>query len=180
MSDHIELFKTRISNPVNQATLRKAVQDYSSESIDEFDAKMEDVKKFNESTPDDTVREIAAMLLKIKWSNINSPFGDILQKYIFAPDDGKPPILEDKLCPQDSYKHCEEREEGETYITNDFERRGYIGGRKRKTRKHKKKGKKKTMRKKGKKKTKKRKGKKKMKKRGKKKTMKKRGKKSRK
>jgi hypothetical protein len=55
-----------------------------------------------------------------------------------------------------------------------------IGGKKHKTKKHKKKGKKKTMRKKGKKKTKKRKGKKKMKKRGKKKTMKKRGKKSRK
>ena len=63
---------------------------------------------------------------------------------------------------------------------NVVKRTASIGGGKRKTRKHKKKGKKKTMRKKGKKKTNKRKGKKKMKKRGKKKTMKKRGKKSRK
>lgn len=77
----------------------------------------------------------------------------------------------------------EEYVNNEKYVTTrdeDGNTRFALGGRKHKTRKHKKKGKKKTMRKKGKKKTKKRKGKKKMKKRGKKKTMKKRGKKSRK
>ena len=76
----------------------------------------------------------------------------------------------------------EEYINNEKYVTTtdkDGIKRFALGGKKRKTRKHKKKGKKKTMRKKGKKKTNKRKGKKKMKKRGKKKT-KKRGKKSRK
>lgn len=97
-------------------------------------------------------------------------FSDILDKHLFAPGDRKPFILEDELCPPDFYERCKKREGGVVFE----------GGRKHKTRKHKKKGKKKTMRKKGKKKTKKRKGKKKMKKRGKKKTMKKRGKKSRK
>lgn len=77
----------------------------------------------------------------------------------------------------------EEYVNGEKYVETKNEDgktiRFALGGKKHKTKKHKKKGKKKTMRKKGKKKTNKRKGKKKIKKRGKKKT-KKRGKKSRK
>ena len=121
-------------------------------------------------------------------------FSDILEKHIFAPGNGQPYILEDELCPPDFYERpCKKREEGvsrteEEYINGEnyvktTDKDGKIhfafGGKKHKTRKHKKKGKKKTIRKKGKKKTNKRKGKKKMKKRGKKKT-KKRGKKSRK
>lgn len=180
-----KLFDARIGNPENQKALREAVLKYSPKSIDEFDKTM---LLFDKSIDENTLREIAAMLLKIKSANQN--FGDILNDRIFAPEN-KPKIDTHILCKPDYYDNCVPRTQGEAgeFINTRTGPNGeilsanlaqVIGGKKRKTRKHKKKGKKKTMRKKGKKKTKKRKGKKKMKKRGKKKTMKKRGKKSRK
>ena len=177
-----KLFDARIGNPENQKALREAVLKYSPKSIDDFNEAM---KLYDKFIDENTLREIAAMLLKIKSANQN--FGDILNDRIFAPEN-KPKIDTHILCKPDYYDNCVPKKQGEAgeFINTHPGPNGkitlaqVIGGRKHKTKKHKKKGKKKTMRKKGKKKTKKRKGKKKMKKRGKKKTMKKRGKKSRK
>jgi len=189
MSDPIDLFKLRIANPANQEGLRKAVEEYST-SVSEFDEAIQKVNDTSNPIDDEELRKIAAMLIQIKvdLSKLEDDpsktkhyaFSNILDKHIFAPGNGQPYILEDKLCPPDFYERCKKREEGVIFTTGDGRERAYIGGKKHKTRKHKKKGKKKTMKKKGKKKTMKKKGKKKMKKRGKKKTIKKRGKKSRK
>jgi hypothetical protein len=189
MSSTIDLFKTRISNPENQKGLREAVEKYSPNSVNNFDKAI--IKVNDTSTPinNEELRKIAAMLIQIKMDlskleddpqkKKHYAFSDILDKHLFAPGFGQPFILEDKLCPPDFYERCKKREEGVVFEGNDGNKRAILGGKKHKTRKHKKKGKKKTIRKKGKKKTNKKKGKKKMKKRGKKKT-KKRGKKSRK
>lgn len=185
VKEAVALFDARIGNPDNQKALREAVLKHSPKSIDDFNEAM---KLYDEFIDENTLREIAAMLLKIKSANKN--FGDILNDLILAPY--KKPIIDTNiLCKPDYYENCVPRTHNEAgeFINTRTGPNGeilganlaqVIGGKKRKTRKHKKKGKKKTMRKKGKKKTNKRKGKKKMKKRGKKKTMKKRGKKSRK
>ena len=179
VKEAVALFDARIGNPENQKALREAVEKYSPDSLDDFNKAM---KLYDEFIDEKTLREIAAALLKIK--SANQEFGDILNDVILAPDGGKKPIIDtDILCQPEYYDNCVERphgEAGEFIESGNIRLAQTIGGKKRKTRKHKKKGKKKTMRKKGKKKTNKRKGKKKMKKRGKKKTMKKRGKKSRK
>ena len=178
MSDPIDLFKLRIANPANQEGLRKAVEEYSPTSVSEFDEAIKKVNDTNTPIDDEELRKNAAMLIQIKLdlSKLEDPsktkhyvFSDILDKHFFAPGNGQPYILEDKLCPPDFYERCKKREEGVVFTTDDGRERVYIGGKKHKTRKHKKKGKKKTMKKKGKKKT--------MKKKGKKKTMKKKGKK---
>ena len=189
MSDPIHLFKLRISNPESQKGLREAVEKYSPNSVNNFDEAIKKVNDTSNPISDEELRKIAAMLIQIKHDlskledtskTKHYAFSDILDKHLFAPGIGKSVILEDELCPPDFYERCKKIEEGVVFEGNDGNKRVILGGKKHKTRKHKKKGKKKTMKKKGKKKTMKKKGKKKIKKRGKKKTMKKRGKKSRK
>ena len=196
MSDHkpktaIRDFRLRISNSDSQKGLREAVEKYSPNSVNNFDEAIKKVNDKKNHIDDEELRKIAGMLIQIKMDLMEDDdddlktkhyaFSEILEKHIFAPGNNQPYILEDELCPPDFYERpCKKREEGVVFTTGDGRERAYIGGKKHKTRKHKKKGKKKTMKKKGKKKTMKKKGKKKMKKRGKKKTIKKRGKKSRK
>ena len=165
---------------------------------------LDEIEKMPEeqTLTDEKVRKVAALLIKFRGSlstkvdklldtSDMERFNDnTLKPFLFAPGDGLPVIKEDVLCPVALYDGCTPKsdlgqvrevvkvnEKGEDVVVPQVT----LGGRKHKTKKHKKKGKKKTMKKKGKKKTMKKKGKKKsMKKKGQKKSIKKKGKKSRK
>tara|TARA_B110000008_G_scaffold33445_3_gene29667 strand:+ start:111 stop:623 length:513 start_codon:yes stop_codon:yes gene_type:complete len=167
--------------------LKNAIEE--NEYITDTKSKKNELEKLYhevKNTEDDTevLKQIAAMLLRIKvdLSGNDTDFGDVLKALLFAPKN-KPHIREDVLCPGENYIRCRRIEASDGVIDglDGIGARVAATGGKRKTRKHKKKGKKKTMKKKGKKKTiKRKKGKKKSKKRGKKKTVKRRSKKSRK
>ena len=196
----LQLFKARITNIDNLKNIRTVVDGLKitgSESEiqsankikSDLLAKLDEISKIPESQEksdigDGEAREVAALLIKFR-GVLSTKADDIthtsqrdrfntytLKHYLFAPKD-KPLILEDTLCPTDKYEGCSPRSDlGEVYTGVNGRKQVILGGRKHKTKKHKKKGKKKTMKKKGKKKT--------MKKKGKKKSMKKKGKKSRK
>jgi len=185
--DAIELFRARITTEDTMDALKEAIVE--NKYIKDAELKKKELGDLYDEVgnEDDTevLKQIAAMLLTIKvdLSGNDADFGDVLKELLFAPGPGQPQIKEEVLCPGENYIRCRRIE------PSDGVYRGPAGtgpqvaavGGKRKTRKHKKKGKKKTMKKKGKKKTiKRKKGKKKSKKRGKKKTVKRKSKKSRK
>ena len=192
----VELFRNRIKNPVNLkiiigAVTGKSVSEDNKPIKTELLEKLESIRDEDKlqdnpssTIKDEEVRRIAALLIKFRGvlstqvdevlgTSAMERFNDTaLKPFLFAPS-GKPVIREDVLCPTDLYEGCSPRSDlGEVRTGDNGQQQVIFGGRKHKTKKHKKKGKKKTMKKKGKKKT--------MKKKGKKKSMKKKGKKSRK
>jgi len=197
----LSIFRARITNPVNlkiiiAAVMGKPVSEDNKKIKTELLEKLEKIKDIPadvSTITDEEVRRIAALLIKFRGAlstqvdevlgtSLMERFNDkALKPYLFAPID-QPVIMEDVLCPPALYDGCSPRSElGKVRTGDNGNQQVTLGGRKHKTKKHKKKGKKKTMKKKGKKKTMKKKGKKKsMKKKGKKKSMKKKGKKSRK